>query len=696
MSALGGDDTDGRGRRAIMEQMSRRPRSSSEGTIAPPAPIATPEDDSTSVTEQWTARILILLAFGFAIVFHTLFFHRAELIGGDIRYHRGVALTMSAGNFQGEGPIHGLLSYYGGLYPFVFGWTSRILGVSFDTVVSVASWIAAPLLPMSLLYLGRSIFPSKRRLEIALLVFLGTIGSSLNTEPFARWVYSVLPSGAGEFPVFPRDIALLLLITALGITLRADTDRRRASAAFIAAITISFHAQIGIYTAAALVGVEVWRLVPARRFAALVLRSGVIAFVAAAGSAWWWMPRVDAAITSKQLLLANYPGTPSADVSPLGLLVALGPLGVLALPGIWFAWRGSKVTRLFACWLIAFVPFIGGSQLLGDVNVLTGRRALFFAAVPLVVCATMAAAAAVRRLGPAVTVIVVLAVGIPSGLEVWGTRTPIGRWDYAHTGPLFAHEDWAAAQDQLRTQVLDHGSAVVISPDSDGVFIWGQTGAQPYSMLLPGSIKLGFDPGPLTGTSSEVRVRRLNQAFDGGLPGLCRLAGASHADLLVLRQYQGLLGTHDLRPASRFRVAPADRNESTISREVGPGLHYFDHSSNETLTISPGSSIPLHWNAPTVRRVEVWLNYAGPGPLPVALTLPDGTRIEPKVVDGLRLEFATPHGIPAGARLVAGVEISLDRMIGYEPAKGVTVRGRAHRPLVIPVAQVCPPRKRAT
>ena len=694
--AMGGD-TGRRGGRGIIDRMSRRAHSSSVDAIEPPVSRTAPLPmTAESRTDRWTAWILIALAFGFAISFHTLFFHRSELIGGDIRYHRGVGLTMSAGNFQGEGPIHGLLSYYGGLYPFILGWTSRILGVRFDTVVSVASWIAAPLLPMSLLSLGRSVFPGRRRLDVALLVFLGTIGSSFNTDPFARWVYSVLPSGTGEYPVFPRDIALLLLIAALSSTLRADTNRRRIFAAATAAIAISFHAQIGIYIVAILVGVEAWRLVPSRRFLALALRSGAIALIAGVGSAWWWIPRVDAAITSRHLLLANYPGTPSADVSPLGLLGALGPLGVLAVPGAWFAWRGSNRTRMFACWLLAFVPSIAASQLLGDTSVLTGRRALFFAAIPLVVCATVAASAAIHKVGVAVTVVLVIAVVVPSALEVWGTQTPISRWDYLHAGPLYGRDLWSTTETQLRDRVLRDGSAVAIAPDSDGLFVWSETGAQPYSLLLPGSVKLGFDPGPLTGTSSEVRVRRLNHAFAHGIPGLCQLARTARAGVLVLRQYQGMLGTHDLRPSSRFRVPPARRNQHTIDRDVGGGLHYFDRSSNETLTMSPNSAIPLRWDAPEVRHVGVFLNFSGPAGKPPTLVFPDVTLITPTVVNPLLLDYATPTGVPPGTQFLAAQTISVDRMIGYEPVRGVTVRGPDHGVLVVPIAPVCPPGKRAS
>lgn len=59
---------------------------------------------------------------------------------GDIAYHRGVAYTMQGAAWQGEGPYVGLLSYYGGLYPMVFGGLAGLFGASFDHVLSVGSW----------------------------------------------------------------------------------------------------------------------------------------------------------------------------------------------------------------------------------------------------------------------------------------------------------------------------------------------------------------------------------------------------------------------------------------------------------------------------------------------------------------------------------------------------------------------------
>ena len=85
--------------------------------------VPVPRWSPTSDAESTVARLLIGGSFVFAIIGQTLLFHTAPLMGGDARYHRGVALTMSAGNFQGEGPIHGLITYFGGRYgrPMAFG-----------------------------------------------------------------------------------------------------------------------------------------------------------------------------------------------------------------------------------------------------------------------------------------------------------------------------------------------------------------------------------------------------------------------------------------------------------------------------------------------------------------------------------------------------------------------------------------------
>ena len=138
------------------------------------APEAEPVADGAG-RERRIAAVLLVVTAPFALI-------RADaavpLVGGDgrrHRLHRGVGLTMSVGSFSGEGPIHGILSYYGGLYSLAFGWDRGPFDVPFDRLVSVVSWPFVLALPLALWWLGRGIWPGKA-LEPAVFVFLGTVG----------------------------------------------------------------------------------------------------------------------------------------------------------------------------------------------------------------------------------------------------------------------------------------------------------------------------------------------------------------------------------------------------------------------------------------------------------------------------------------------------------------------------------------
>ncbi|MEO6469582.1 MAG: hypothetical protein ABIP21_10820 [Acidimicrobiia bacterium] len=646
----------------------------------------------TSDAESMVARMLIGGSFLFAIIGQTLLFHTAPLMGGDARYHRGVALTMSAGSFQGEGPIHGLITYFGGLYPFSLGWGSRILGTDFDRLVSIVSWFAVLALPYALLRLGRAIW-TPGRIEVALLVFLGTIGSSLGGDIYARWVYSVLPSGSNTWPLYPRDVALVLLIVALTMVIADDSPKRIVGAAVIAGLTVCVHAQLGIYTVGVLLAHTGWQAVQHRQLRAAVRRGAVTAGVAFGVSAWWWIPRVAATIESSRLFLASYPGLSRPDSSPKGLLVALGPVGLLAVPGLVLAIRHRNRARFFGVWLVALLPLVLLARATGDAGIVTERRVWFFAALPLIVCATIAAAAGFRRVRPQIAALILVPVIVaPSVFELVQTSHDVAAWAAPPPGSPLNLELWKPAFRDLRRDVVaTSGNSVVLAPDNDAMFVWTQTGAQPYSSWISGSIKLGFDPKSLTGTGYLTRVHRLADAFDAGRSGVCALARSSHSRAVVLRRLDGMLGTHDVRPAARFRVGPGRRDVASTNRTIGPGTRYLDLNATDMVQIETGSSIELDWvAAASVRTVEVTVFPPTDAADVVVLTLPDGTTIRPRLrAEGAYLSFETPHGVPQGSKLVANTTIAIERVIGYESVDGVAVRGAPHAPIVVPTSLLC-------
>jgi hypothetical protein len=649
-------------------------------------------DDAAARRERPIAIALIVVSFVYALVVQTLFFTRSSTMGGDIDYHRGVAYTMSAGDWQGEGPVDGVISYFGGLYPFVLGWGSRLLDVSFDSLLSVVSWPFVVLLPLTLLWLGRRLWPD-RWLEAAALTFLGTIGSSFALEDQAMWVNSVLPSGANTWPVYPRDVALVLLIAALAISAGGTSRPRAAAAGAVAGIAICVHAQFGIYALVVLLAYGLWRAgrSGARRW---IVDAVVLVGVALVVSVWWWLPRLDTAFESGRLVLRSYPGLASPASSLGGVVVALGAVGILAIPGVVLALRRRTTNESFAAvWMLVLAPIGLLAAVAGDVGIITPRRIWFFAALPIVLCATIATAAWLRR-GPVavVAVIVGAVVLIPGVSEAVQTRDLVERvWaPEAADGP-FGAPVWSPALAQLRRLVRDRGSAQVLASDNDALWIWEQSGAQPFSFFPAGSVKLGFDPAKTTNYGYLERVRLTERAFGDGLPGLCRLADDVGADAFVLRRDGELLGTHDGPPAPQYRVDPRDRTKRSIERPVGPGLTYLDANTAELLEVAPGRAVPIGWSDPDVRRLDVYQNRIRPVP-PLILVMPDGRRLVPRLQRAGRalvLQFPTPDGIPPGAVLEANHRgaVRIARVVGYEPVSDLP--GPARGPVVLDPATVC-------
>ncbi len=649
--------------------------------------------DRAARRERWIATGLLIFTFLFALIVQTLLFRRSSLMGGDIEYHRGVAFTMSAGSWQGEGPVHGVISYFGGLYPFVLGWGSRLLGVSFDSLLSVVSWPFVLALPLALWWLGRRLWP-QGVLEPAVLTFIGTIGSSLALDDQAMWVNSLLPSGSNLWPVFPRDVTLVLLVVALAIVVGRDSRWRSCVAGAVAGIAICVHAQIGVYTVAVLVAYALWRQWPERAWRRWITDSAIVVGTAFLLSLWWWWPRLELVIDTRRLLLKSYPGLTPPDTSLVGLVVALGAVGILAVPGVVLALRHRRRTEGFAAaWLLTLAPFALVAGLVGDIGIMTPRRVLFLAAVPLVICAAVATTALIRR-GPVFVMltIVVAVIVIPSTSEAIQTRDLIAEiWAPQPADDPFATSTWQPALRQLRDAMVDRGSVQVLASDNDALYIWKMSGAQPFSFLPSGSVKLGFDPDLTTSYSYIDRVRLFERATATGLPGLCRLADRTGADFIVLRRDGNLLGTHDSRPSARYRVDSADRSTDTVNRVVQPGLRYLDRSSVELLQVAPGVGLPLDWSSPSVRRLDVYQDRHRPVP-PLVLVLPGGRRIIPaNVLEGHTyvLRFTTPDGIPPGSKLVANMRARarVSRVIGYEPVHNLP--GPTVGPVVLDPAQVC-------
>jgi hypothetical protein len=658
------------------------------------------EEHPQAETERRVGMALIVFTFLFAFVVQSQFFAFSTHIHGDIEFHRGVAGTMLGGHLQGQGPLPGLLSYYGGLYPLVLGYGSNLLGTSFEGLLSVVSWFATLAWPAVLLLLARRIWPG-RLLEQGALVFIGTVGSSLALRSNLAWVDSLLPSGANIWPLYPRDVALILLVLALGVVMRDTRPWRYALAGAVAGLGICVQLQVGVLTAGAIVA---WALTSdGWPLCATAFRRAALAGTAAAlVSAWWWVPRVVATLEYRPLWLQGEPGF-APELSLTGVVIGLGATGFLAAAGLVLSARRRDRTRpesFFLWWALACVPLIVVGTLVGDVGVLIPSRTWFLASLPLVVLAARAATAFLR-IGPlwAMALLLVLVIAVPSTVEVaHAMKTVDARWvDRAPREEPFADSTWVRVTDRLAGQVRSEGQVRLLAPDNDALYLWSATGAQPFSLWTPGYVKLGFDPAKATGIGYLERVHTTQQAFAHGRRALCRLARSEHLDVAVLRAARGRVAFYDLRPSARWRVSPPARTEATRRREVAPGVIYRDLNRSEALVLAPTATLPLGFSGPNIREVEVQVGIQHTtDTLPtLVLRRPDGQVIVPRTTrDGLTAShrFDFPGGLPPGIVISAQQASEVTRVLGYESAADLgpkIPRGPTATPVALTTAELC-------
>jgi len=593
------------------------------------------------------ARLMLIGSFAWAGLVLSGPFLLFEWIVGDIAYHRGVASTMGGAAWQGEGPFVGLLTYYGGLYPMVLGRLASALDVPFDLVLSVVSWPTALVWPVACWWLGRRVWPGQP-LPVACFVLLATV-----TAPFTHrvllWVDSPLASAQNVTPLFPRDVALVLVVVALGSAL----DPRRSARVVGVGVTIGgmvlVHLQMALL-AGFLMTILAFADAVRRRAREPILDLIAAGSLALLASAWWWIPRILATVESRGLLLGGYPGAPPLRVGPGNVFMAFGVVGVLAVMGLAvMAARTRPFPRELAPFLLcvaAVLPLVAVDRVIGGSDLVSERRLWLLLSIPLTLLAGWTAAAIIGRL-PLISAtlavgLVLIAPSIPGTIataslvrDTWEPGRAGGRqFDAAAWDPLFA---------DLLDRVERDGRHVTLTYDAYATWVWSFSGSQVPSLWLPGPFKLGFDPAVLTGTGYLERVRSQEAAFDGGLPAICAWARASGAGSIVLDVRSGRLGILDTTAGSAYRVDPADRSEATIRRTVGEGLTYLDLGGYDALRLAPGASWSPSFEAPPGSLVIVeWT-------VPVALIGRDGVTAG----DLFRVE-AGAGSLLAGAGLTSG------------------------------------------
>jgi hypothetical protein len=663
----------------------------------------TPRDERSTVRWLWTPRTqgiaLVLWTLAAALVVGSVGFTRAHSMLGDLAYHRGVAYTMQGGDLQGQGPYPGLITYYGGLFPLIMAVASEITGKAFDAVVSVLSWPATLITPLGFLLVGRRIWRHDW-FAIGVVVLIGAFVAPLTSDPGALWVDGVLPSASSFWPLYPRDVAMALLCVGLWALLSSDYRVRVGGLGVAVGLTALFHVQIAIlFTWFLLVHgfAEAARrrsMVPVRE----LMGAGVIAAVV---SAWWWAPRVEALVRSGALLLADYPGRASLRMGPESYVALFGAAGLLAILALLvYPWlhRHQPGVRIFVLWLAAFLPLVVLNRIVPDLDVVTERRVWLVASIGIVGLAAGGLVFVGRHIPSwALPALVGVAVVLPSAQGIRATLLRIDRvvatWELGEAGIVrdLESSSWSQSMSALNRLVRNDGRAEVLTTDAAAVWTWSFSGAQVFSLWLPGYIKLGFDPAALTGAGYLNRVERFTYAWDHGRAGTCPLARTEDMSVVLVETYNGSIVDFDRSLGSPFRVEPSQRTPATIDRQVAPGIWYVDRNAFDGLEMQTGATELVNWEAPEVRSLMLLVAQSDTSAEPlVRIQSRDAVDdFEGSGTEGLRwLRADLPEGVQGGVKITALRDLTVLRLIGLSPAEGLGVLPETGY-AVVPVDQYC-------
>lgn len=558
--------------------------------------------------DRFAPAAFLALAFAWALVVGSNLLQVSSWILGDLAYHRGVAGTMQGVAWQGEGPYVGLLTYYGGLFPLILGRLAAVTGQSFDTTLSVSSWGLALLWPAACWWLGRRVWP-EQPLAVTLFVLLATTAAPF-TNRGPVWVDSPLASAQNAFPTYPRDLALVLLVVAVGCVMSASRRGRVGGTGLALGATILLHLQIALLAAWILAAWTVFLAVRRRDRWPLVELFGS-GLIAAAVSAWWWIPRVAATIASGGLLLGGYPGNPPLRVGVDNVFMVFGIVAVLAILGLAVRLARRPLPgrlTLFVVWFATSLPLIAVDRLVGGSDIVSERRVWLLASLPLTALAASTAATIAARLRPLALVAfvggIIVLPSVPGTIAT--ARLVRDAWEPGRAGGrIFDAAAWDPIFADLNRRVQADGRHVVVSYDAYETWIWSFSGAQVPSLWLPGPFKLGFDPARLTGMGQLDRLAAQEAAFDAGRPGICELAVSSGAGSIVLDVEEGAIGTYDESPALPYRVDPRARGDATIERVIRPGETYIDRGGYDVLRLAPGTRWQPSFRSTTARFLAI-------------------------------------------------------------------------------------------
>ena len=585
------------------------------------------------ISERAALLLLAGVALAALVIQGGLFFQKTWLWTGDTIYHHAVMAEIQAGELLPGGPYAGLPAFYSPLLHYMAAALGLALAIELTEAIRILSILFAPLTPVAVYWLARVL--GMGRAAALLGSLFATFGGGLKLEPGRVWVDALFTGQHNFFPLFPRDIAFLLLPIGFGLLYRALAHGWKPGAVLAGlafGLMVLAHTQTAIFAASVLflylplaVLLRPDLLVRAARV------SLITSAVTLAVSSFWWVWQVWALVQSRSFSVEMPPQRVPVNLTlaelplELGVFFILGPLGLLLVGRRLFRARdlGVLLLLVWCCLpvlLAVFRPtgFPGGDTFFPrrlwqfasqPLVIMAGAGMVHGVLEPLVSLATRRGWHLFSRSGNRTTFAAVVLLGLAALAVIPGS---VGTWQRIAefwNEPAFADQEWHLDQNfaigpWLAADARSHGPRTVVAPTPEATLVWYYAGQKVVYLHRTAAIKLAYDVARTTGYSEAERQADLVAAY-GGAPGeLSRVADKYDAATVLLKSQGDRLAAVDL-PARAFHSEGRGRVVETN--------HY------EYLQLNSGDRANLQFWSPVARTATIVLRAKRRGRAPATL-----------------------------------------------------------------------------
>ncbi|MDP8923097.1 MAG: hypothetical protein M3O34_09520 [Chloroflexota bacterium] len=573
---------------------------------------ATAGDGAIELSARAMFVLLGAIALAALVIQGGVFFQKTWLWTGDTIYHRALMAEIQAGELLPGGPYAGLPAFYSPLFHYLAAAIGSAARIELTEAIRVISILFAPLTPLAAFWLARVLGLDHTSALVG--AFFSTFAGGLRQSEDRVWVDALFVGPHNFFPVFPRDIAFLLLPLGLGLVYRAVVQGWRPGAPLAGlafGLMILAHTQTAVF-AAPLLAIYLGIVVLLRRdlFWPAVRVSVVTCLVTLTVSAFWWTWQLWAILRSGsfgvEMPAYRVPVTVELHEFPaeFGVFLLLGPLGIWLVARRF--WRDRDLAMLLLLiwfWVPVLLAIFRPTGFPGG-DTFFPRRLWQFGSQPLVLMAGLALVAGIVRplrlrgpLAAALVAIIGLIAAVPASI---GTAQRVNEfWNE----PSFGDQVWDLAGNfgigpYLAAEARAHGPRTVMAPTPEATLVWYYAGQKVVYLHPTAAIKLAFDVERMTGHGEAERKTDLVAAYAGDPRELARLAEKYDARYVVMKRHGDRLGGVDL-PAHALQ-------QDGDARGKGDG-RLTDTNHYQYLALNADDRVQFQVWSPTDRAANVVL-----------------------------------------------------------------------------------------